>query len=397
MVDEIVFHLGDCKTGTTSVQTVLARGAWTLGGQAGSGIAYPARVNHIPLAKTLSVPAEAAHEAERFGAVREAFEQSDAAHGIISAEHFEFVDPEAVARAIDRHFGAWQGRIRLVAYVRPHADRLVSTFAERSKKGLFMQPLAAMHNRLVDDRLLFYTPRFEKWRALFGEAFTLRPFLRDRLWQGDVVQDFFHYVLGGDGFEITRPTDQNESLSVEDIAMMRAIHTRIRKRHPELRATQQSLGWYLSDLLGKTPHPEGTKPRLHRVLADQVVATYAEDAAALDAAFFDGTPMSDALARAPEKAIEAPQSFDAETYFSASEQRLFTVWARLFARMMAADPDHFAWSVRPPEQRAPTPPKRARRAGKGGAARKGPGKSKGGKGKIGKGTGVGAGRRQAAP
>ena len=97
MVEEIVFHLGDCKTGTTSIQTVLSRGAWV--SHAGP-IAYPARFNDIPLAKTLSVPAEAPHEAERFGKAREAFEQSDAAHGIISAEHFEFVDPEAVARAL---------------------------------------------------------------------------------------------------------------------------------------------------------------------------------------------------------------------------------------------------------------------------------------------------------
>jgi hypothetical protein len=385
MVEEIVFHLGDCKTGTTSIQTVLSRGAWV--SHAGP-IAYPARFNDIPLAKTLSVPAEAPHEAERFGKAREAFEQSDAAHGIISAEHFEFVDPEAVARAIERHLGAWQGRIRLIAYVRPHADRLVSTFAERSKKGLFMRPLAAMHDKLVDDRLLFYTPRFEKWRALFGDAFTLRPFLRDRLWQGDVVRDFFHYVLGGDGFEITRPTDQNESLSVEDIAMMRAIHARIRKRNPELRATQQSLGWYLSDLLGQTPHPDGTKPRLHRALADQVVATYAEDAAALDAAFFDGTPMSAALARAPEKAIETAQSFDAETHFSASERRMFDVWARLFARMMTADPEHFAWSVRTPDQRAPTPPKAVGQAGAGPGKGAGKGRKKGGA-KEGRGKGKG--------
>ena len=64
MVEEIVFHLGDCKTGTTSIQTVLSRGAWV--SHAGP-IAYPARFNDIPLAKTLSVPAEAPHEAERFG------------------------------------------------------------------------------------------------------------------------------------------------------------------------------------------------------------------------------------------------------------------------------------------------------------------------------------------
>lgn len=357
MVEEIVFHLGDCKTGTTSIQAVLARGAWTLDGQAGRGIVYPAQVNHIPLAKSLWVPSEKPFEAERFASVREAFTKSDARLGVISAEDFEFVDPELVAAAIERHLGAWQGRIRLIAYVRPHAERLVSAFAERSKQGLFVKPLAAMHDKLEADGLLFYAPRFEKWRALFGDAFTLRPFLRNSLYKGDVVQDFFHWMTGGPDYEITRPTDQNESLSVEDIAMMRALHKHIRADSGRsLREVQQALGWYLADMVTSRPRQDGTKPRLHRALAKRVVATYAEDAAALDAAFFDGTPMSDALAAAPGKAVDKPQSFRAEDHFNAEELRLFDIWAALLTRLMSADPEHFKWAVRAPDHRARLPP-----------------------------------------
>lgn len=367
MVGEIVFHLGDCKTGTTSVQSVLAAGAWSTAAGAGADILYPARFNHIPLAKTLSVPKEMPHEAARFAKLRSAFEASGAAHGVVSAEHFEFVDPELVAAAIERHLPDYAGRIRLIAYVRPHADRLVSTFAERAKKGLFMDSLEAMHERLVADRLLFYTPRFEKWRALFGPAFTLRPFVRDRLYQGDVVRDFFSFVLGGGGFDLTRPTDANESLSVQDIAMMRAVHAQLRGR-AKLRGSQQSLGWYMADLLGKEADPAGTRPRLHRRLADQVVATYRADAAALDAAFFDGTPMSDALEAAPGKAVAEAQSFTPEDHFSAAELRRFRAWAKLLGRIMAADPAQFDWAVRPPSQRGPGPG--GRKAGKGGKAGK---------------------------
>jgi len=349
MVGEIVFHLGDCKTGTTSIQSTLAARAWD--SRAGD-IVYPTRFNHIPLAKTLSVAAEKRFEKARFDKLRAAFDASDAAHGVVSAEHFEFVDPEAVRDAIARHLPAYAGRIRLVAYVRPHADRLVSTFAERTKKGLFHKPLTAMHEKLVEDRLLFYAPRFEKWRALFGDAFTLRPFVKNRLYQGDVVRDFFHYLLESEAFEITRPTDRNESLSVQDIAMMRAIHTHIRKRTRAYRAQQQSLGWYLSDLLAATPRRNGTRPALHKALAAKVVKTYAADAAALDAAFFDGTPMSDALHAAPDKAVDAPQSFEAADHYTGNELRRFRVWAQLLTRMIEADPDHFDWAVRPADQRS---------------------------------------------
>jgi hypothetical protein len=357
MVKEIVIHLGDCKTGTTSIQSVLAKRAWETGESGLGDILYTARFNHIPLAKSLSTPSEIPHQEARFAKLRAAMDESDASYGVISAEHFEFVDPELVMAALETHLPEYLDRVRLVAYVRPHADRLVSTFAERSKKGSFLKSLTAMHEKLIEDGLLFYTPRFEKWRDLFGARFTLRAFTRDQLYQGDVVQDFFHYLLGDKEFRLTMPGDQNNSLSVEDIAMMRALHRHLRKSDGDYRQLQHAFGWYMSDLLGAVPYPGGgTKPRLHKALADHVVDTYRADAAALDAVFFDGTPMSDALAAAPEKAVDKPQSFQANAHFKAPELRQFKVWAQFLHRMMVADPRHFSWAVRTPEARSKKPP-----------------------------------------
>jgi len=361
MVGELVFHLGDCKTGTTSIQAVLAGRAW----RADRGeITYPTRFNHIPLAKTLSVPKERPLEEKRFTKAREALDASDAAYGVISAEHFEFVDPEKVHAAIHRHLPDYVDRLRLVAYVRPHADRFLSTFAERSKKGVFGGSLEEFHAESAQAGLLVYAPRFEKWRALFGDRFTLRPFIRDQLYRGDVVQDFFHYLFGSEGFEITRETDRNESLSVEDIAMMRAIHRRIRRQSKGLGPAQQAFGWYMSNFLGATPSPGGTKPRLHRALAERIVETYRADAEALDAEFFEGTPMADALAAAPGKAVDAAQSFELKDYFGPAERRRVRVWADFVLRLMESDPEHFMWAVRDADQRPPQPP----RAREGGAA-----------------------------
>lgn len=354
MVGEIVFHLGDCKTGTTSIQAVLASGdCATLQG----GICYPTRFNHMPVARSLSVRQEMRHQVARFEKLRTAFDRSDAAFGVISAEHFEFVDPQLVHDAIGTYLSDYVGRIRLVAYVRPHADRFLSTFAERSKKGLYGNSLEQFHADTLEQGLLSYTPRFEKWRALFGEAFTLRPFLRDSLYQGDVVQDFFRYLFDSEAFELPRPADRNESLSVEDIAMMRMLHRRIRKQAQVGQgAAQQALGWYMSNLLGASSGPRGTRPRLHRALATTIADAYGDDAAALDAAFFDGTPMSDALASAPDKSVEVPQSFEAKDHFSAAERRRFRVWADFLLRLIEADPQHFMWAVRDPDQRGRLPP-----------------------------------------
>ncbi|MDX1781886.1 MAG: hypothetical protein R3256_11265 [Thalassovita sp.] len=354
MVDEIVIHLGDCKTGTTSIQSVLAAGAWE--SDAGD-ICYPARFNHIPLAKTLTMPGETDKQEKRFTKLRRRMDQSDAAHGVVSAEHFEFVDPELLHDALQRHLPGYMSRIRLIAYVRPHADRLLSSFAERNKKGRFMKSLPALHDVMLANGKLLYAPRFRKWRAVFGDSFTLRPFLRDQLYQGDVVQDFFRFVLGSRDFRITRDVDRNRSLSVEDIAMLRAFHRVFRAQDHALKDQQKAFGWFMSNDLSERPDPGATRPRLHRALAERVVEAYRADAMALDAEFFDGTPMQDALEAAPGKAAEQPQSFAPEDHFSAAEIRRYEALAAFLKHLIESDPRHFLWAVRPEEQRRAEPPR----------------------------------------
>lgn len=353
MVQDIVFHLGDCKTGTTSIQSVLAAG----GVKSEAEILYTARFNHIPLAKTLSDENAGLQRKARFLKLRRALVKSDAPHAVISAEHFEFVDPEALDTALRQYMPGLRDQIRLIAYVRPHADRLVSTFAERAKKGGFMKDMPALHKRMLENGALMYTPRFEKWRQLFGDRFTLRPFVRDQMAEGDVVKDFLSYVLGNRSFDVAQPAGQNESLSVTDIAMMRFMHKILRNMDVDLRDQQQSLGWFMSDYLAALPRQDGEKPRLHVGLAEKVVKAYREDAAALDAAFFEGTPMSNALEQAPSKAVEQAQSFDPEDHFSEAERRRLTAIAQMFGHVIASDPRHFLWAVRPEEQRSEKPPR----------------------------------------
>ena len=355
MVQDIVFHLGDCKTGTTSIQSALAHQSWT---HPSATVCYPAQVNHIPLAKTLTTDSEKPFEAKRFSQVVKAFRRSDARHGVISAEHFEFVDPHLVDKAIKKHFGRDAAKVRLVAYVRPHADRFVSTFAERAKKGLFQGSMMRLHERMKNNQFLIYAPRFETWRSLFGERFTLRPFVRSDLYHSDVVEDFLHYLFADDQFALKDVAATNESLSVQDIAMMRGLHKELRELGMPQGKTNEQFGWYMSDLLAAMPYPDGPiKPAMPKGLAREFTTLYAEDAARLDEVFFQGTPMSDALQAAPDKAVAKGVSFQAEDHFNAVELRQIKVWAQMLHRLMAADPEHFNWAVRSPDHRSDQPPR----------------------------------------
>lgn len=140
---------------------------------------------------------------------------------------------------------------------------------------------------------------------------------------------------------------------------MRHLHRRVDAyTEPGVDRTKEkhSLGWYFAEILAEMPLEEAMKPRLHVALAEKIVETYAEDAAELDAEFFEGTPISDALASAPLKAIPEEQSYDVETYFSKSELRQIEAWTKLITRLIDSAPEYFSWSVRPEEQRPAKPP-----------------------------------------
>jgi len=135
--------------------------------------------------------------------------------------------------------------------------------------------------------------------------------------------------------------------------MLRHLHRHLNQSggggHP---AVQQAFGWNMGELLGMVPCPGGgTRPQLHKMLAERVVETYRQDAAALDRAFFAGTPMSDALEAAPGQAVATAQSFMATDHYDVTQLRHFDIWAEMVSRLMQADPGHFSWAIRAPEQR----------------------------------------------
>lgn len=352
MIEELVLHVGDCKTGTTSVQLTLAEAGWAAEGRS---IEYPTRVNHIPLAKSMHMETEKRFLKPRITRVRSAFQSSEAEIGVISAEDFEFTDPQVLADALQQYMPAISKNMRLIAYVRPHAERLVSGFSERAKKGNFFGSLDGMHKRMEAQGLLYYAPRFEKWRAVFGDRFTLRPMIRAELHKNDVVEDFLRFVFRSDDFEITRTDSSNTSLSLEDLAMMRVIQKRIRKKtglgKKDIVLAQQALGWNIAPMLAATPAGASTKIQLHRSLAEDVAKTYAEDAARLDEAFFEGTPMTDALAKAVDRALDEPQLVRPDQHLSPEEIRRLRVLGDFLTRIMEADPRYFARAARPPEHR----------------------------------------------
>lgn len=334
----LIFHIGDHKTGSTSIQTAFAKGQVKLQGHR---IFYPPKLNNNGLREQCTSYGSAkTSEARRklalpFERLAKRIRNSNAEFALISAESLERVPAALLREIIETYFTDAADEIRIVSYVRPHAGKVASSFAERTKIGAKLALNSTLDTFAEDqkkDRVIMYLPRFLAWREHFGDRFILRPMIRDQLYKGDVVQDFVHHAFGGIPFHVEDADTANESLCLEDLMRLKVLQSRLKVP----RLLRLMTGWEIQRLIGHMPPPpQRTKLQLHRNLAEDIQATYLDDARAMDKAFFDGAPLMETeLYAAVEKAIEAPQSTDPADHLSASELRSLNLMARLVAGLL---------------------------------------------------------------
>ena len=326
MIKELIIHLGDRKTGSTSIQGVLASRGWRC---ETADIVYPSRANHCKLARAITANNKEFLQ-KRGPEIRQRLLRSKADFGVISAEDFEVANPLQLSKFVDNYLPEFRSSMRLIAYIRPHADRLLSSFAERVKSGTFFGGLNELHEYFLSKRFLTYLPRLQAWRDVFAGQVTFRVFKRDHLHNLDVVQDFLTFVLGNNIYCIDGAIQRNQSLCIEDLVMLREAHrTMIRQYGDQIsRSSRIAFGKSMGRLLA-TQSAKGTPLRLHHELADRVHDAYLQDALALDANFFTDQPMTKSLRMEHTNSPVHAQQLEASLYFSPAEIGRIRCWAEL--------------------------------------------------------------------
>lgn len=335
MVKRIVFHLGGPKTGSTAIQRALAAKRFICDDVT---ILYPTQLSHMPLAKTLYFKRFKPDMETRFKHLAAMLQKSDADVAIISAELFERVNPKRLRRAVKKYLPEYAKTARYIAYVRPHADRLVSAYAERVKQGYAKGTMADVHERMKEKNTLRYYEKFTMWRDVFGDNFELRPMIRSQLHQNCVVRDFLNYATNGADLQLTHEPESNKSLSLQDLAMLRTFHNSAADK-PHLDGARRAIGWHFATMLTNAPLEAAIKPRLDKALLKDVIETYQQDAKNLDDMFFKATPMMDALNSAHEKTVDMPQSILLEDHYSETHVRSIQAYCTLVANLIEHQPD----------------------------------------------------------
>ena len=312
MAKSLVIHIGDPKTGTTSIQEVLLRKLYATSTVT---VDYPDQLNHFPLANALIDPKQDAMRAPRFSKLATWAGASPADVAIISAEQFFRVDPQKLHDTLNEFMPDFAATAHVIGYVRPHASRFVSAFIQRTRSGLFLDDMNSFFEVTKREKLLRYTPRFEAWRRVFGDRFTLRPMIRQEMMNGDVVSDFLNTALNGAPFTLADYKETNSSLPLEFLAGMREVQ-RVLKRNKVAPGTRNLVGDQIGRTLFEKGAPAGTKVQLTAELYEKIRDFYASDAADLDAAFFAQPIMTQALdeAKAATVALDPPSK--AADYYS---------------------------------------------------------------------------------
>ena len=348
MINELIIHLGDTKTGSTSIQKALVGGFCKIPGKS---ITYPTRSHHVGLAKTLQEKRLFGEREDRFNKAYTAFKASDAEYGIISAEYFQSVDPKVLDAAIRTYWPDLVDRLRLVAYVRPHAGKLMSAYAERVKLGITPGPVGDFYRYADRSGFLDYMPRFSGWRETFGARFSLRPFVRAHLFQGDVVADFIRYVSGSEDFSIDGDVQANTSLTLSQLAVIREVHKVLKTTAPDKKRqiykdARNNLGRIIVDHVKAVGFgDDGEKLLMPGAISEVFKTRYGGDAQALDAEFFDGSPMSDELMKVQKTSTGQVQSLKIADYFAPETINAIRVFAGVLAELLTHDPNMFRQNV----------------------------------------------------
>ena len=236
--EQVVLHLGAGKTGTSSLQYLLAANREVL---AADGTLYPrtpGKARHT----RLGMFAKSDEELVRTGAwrrmgrpdprrFRRRFrrrllqEVADAgARQVLFSDEALFGLPEDAMRRLRRLTRAIGGDVRVVVYLRRQDERLVSRYQQEVKTGSVatLADWAAGYGTNLHD----YHQRLSTWcRVLGRSALVVRRFERSSFLNGNLYDDFLDAV--GTGLSADRLTPvqtRNESLDAESLEFLRLLN-----------------------------------------------------------------------------------------------------------------------------------------------------------------------------
>lgn len=285
-VDNLIVHVGDIKSATTSVQVALAAGRMPV---TEDRLFYPTRgLNHNYL-EPLFRAGHGIDHPEIHWLRNQMIQSGSRKICILSGERLSVLPPDKLQIAIETTFGDLVETYTVLHYIRPHIDRLLSAYSERIKIGAERRSLHDFLLETAESGRFQQHKRLLRWRSVFGDRYHLHAILPETLISGDAVVDFFHTILGSvpEGWQPPVPT--NESLSATGLAQVARMQEQL---EAEPAALRHALGYEFAWLYGlESDATISGKIGMTADVAAYVCDSYQADAKALDQDMFGGSEL----------------------------------------------------------------------------------------------------------
>lgn len=190
----VVFHIGDFKTGSTTIQAALK-----VAHDADSEELHYCRSGRGDRYNHYNLIAEIKNEnfIPKLGgwqALSEELRTIGSKQAVVSCEAFQGVSPDRIKSTIENNIDT---AYTVVVYFRPHISKLVSSYSQRVKTGQTVCSLDEFVRSSLKHGKYEYQKRATRLESLFGDTgLIVRPFVRSELTGGDVLNDFCIDCLG---------------------------------------------------------------------------------------------------------------------------------------------------------------------------------------------------------
>ncbi|MEO0438531.1 MAG: hypothetical protein AAF098_16650 [Pseudomonadota bacterium] len=186
MTPTLVFHVGDFKTGTSSIQATLARNPDPL---LAAGVDYPQpsanRVSHLDLA--LAMRRRHRDDISLLAQFSRNVSNCEVQHVVLSSEVFQ----ESLLGGHDLPGKETGVRQQIVYYVRPHTDAFIARYLQRLKLCKPVGTVDVFLDTAIRYKLFNFEHRIRIFERQVGEAnVVVRPYVKSLLKSQDVVADF---------------------------------------------------------------------------------------------------------------------------------------------------------------------------------------------------------------
>lgn len=221
MIDELIIHVGNHKTASTSMQKCLRDKSYEVENDVyyPETIGGPVQYNHNYYVRSLGTE----HQEDRFEHLLNLLRNTDNSRVVISSAAYAYYSGAALKGHVEKYYRPLARNIRLIKYIRPHLSSLVSSYTELVRIGLYSDTIYNVLKTPIGNRMILHHDNPYSLKKAFGENVDIVPMVSEALIGNDPVTDILHRIFRDQKVRIKKPHTDNIMVCAQHLSVIKAL------------------------------------------------------------------------------------------------------------------------------------------------------------------------------